>query len=232
MTRKKPRNHRGKEPVLTGDGELQGNHRTCMVTRRSADPALLLRFVADPTGMLTEDLSGRLPGRGVHVMPEPQTVKQLLKRRGALGKLAKVTIQSPDAEMLVARIGRGLERRLCDALGLGLRAGGLILGLRELEESVARGERPLILMAADTAANSREKVLRLAQRPAREGGKALTCWEVMDRDRIGLACGKGPVAVAGVLGSGVRKRVAQDAWRWLAWAGHIPQMEEQTDELE
>ncbi|WP_041641486.1 DUF448 domain-containing protein [Magnetococcus marinus] len=232
MTRKKPHNHRGKDKVLTGDAPLMGNHRTCMVTRRTADAQLLIRFVADPAGMLTEDLSGRLPGRGVHVMPEPQTVRQLLKRRGGLVKLAAVAIQVPEVELLLARIEAGLQRRLSDALGLGLRASGVVLGMRELEESVGRGERPLILMAADTAANSREKVLRLAQRPAREGGKALTCWEVMDRDRIGAACGKGPVAVAGILDPGVRKRVAQDAWRWLAWTGHIPQMEEQTDELE
>ena len=41
--------------------------RTCIVTRRAAAPAELIRFVVAPDGEVVADLKGRLPGRGAWV---------------------------------------------------------------------------------------------------------------------------------------------------------------------
>nr|CRH07746.1 Conserved protein of unknown function. Putative nucleic-acid-binding protein implicated in transcription termination [Candidatus Magnetococcus massalia] len=206
--------------------------RTCAVTRQQAEALYLIRFVVAPDGQLMEDLAGKLPGRGLHILPQPDAVTQLLKRKGLVSRLASGTVTLPVEEQLHSRLERALERRLMDALGLARRAGALIMGLREVEERIARGERPWVIMARDTAEHTVEKTLRLVQRPARQGEQALTCFQLLDRDRLGAACGRGPMAVLGIAHNGVQRRIRQDAWRWLIWNGFAPSVEEHTEELE
>ena len=60
--------HRGQQRQAddgadTGEGPL----RTCVVTRAELPQADLIRFVADPDGVIVPDLAQRLPGRGVWV---------------------------------------------------------------------------------------------------------------------------------------------------------------------
>ena len=43
------------------------NDRTCIVTRQTLEPDLLLRFVAGPDGSVVPDIKRRLPGRGCWV---------------------------------------------------------------------------------------------------------------------------------------------------------------------
>ena len=66
-----------------------GPVRTCVGCRERAPKPALLRVVA-VAGVLTVDLTGRLPGRGASVHPDPSCV-DLAERRRAFPRALKVT---------------------------------------------------------------------------------------------------------------------------------------------
>ncbi|MEO5338942.1 MAG: DUF448 domain-containing protein [Magnetococcus sp. MYC-9] len=175
--------------------------RSCAVTRLQRPKQQLLRFVRDPRGYWTADLAGRLPGRGLYVVPTLANLRAFLKRRG------------PPAESLdphLERVGAALAERFLDGLGLARRAGCLRRGLRDVTEAVQEGGRPIVLLAADTAVNTRQKLAQLVHRHGLQD-----VWELLDRERFGLACGNnGPVAVLAVMEMKMADRVRVDALRW------------------
>ncbi|MEO5353679.1 MAG: DUF448 domain-containing protein [Magnetococcus sp. XQGC-1] len=175
--------------------------RSCAVTRMQRHKKGLLRFVQDPQGEWTADLAGRLPGRGVYVLPTPANLRAFFKRRG---------VAQGEWEQRLAHVGSGLVARFLDGLGLARRAGCLRRGLRDVTEAVQGGGRPVLLLAADTAVHTRQKVAQLIHRHTLED-----VWELLDRERFGLACGNnGPVAVLAVMDLKMGDRVRNDALRW------------------
>lgn len=200
--------------------ETTGNPvRTCLITRQEYPREYLVRFVVDPQGEVVEDWSGVLPGRGFYIFPSPANLEAMLKRPAVLRKMAgSHPLRLPDRVVLLDRVGAALTRRLMDSLGLARRIGSLRMGLRATAETLAGGEVPLILLAADTAANTRQKLNGLLYKyrldPNLENQEIL---EILDRERIGDACGHGPMAVIGVLGHGFMMRVEADARRWRSF---------------
>lgn len=176
--------------------------RSCVITRTEAAKEQLLRFVLDPNGFLTADLAGRLPGRGLYVLPDQPTIRKLLKRRG---------IVQTEADKTLEFLGTALSKRFLEGLGLARRAGALRRGLRDVTEAFqTETHSPLLLLAADTASNTREKLERLVRRHTLK-----EYWELLDRAQFGTACGNnGPVAVLAVTNRGMSRRVRSDALRW------------------
>lgn len=190
-------------PFLQGkrdDHSAKGTLRSCAVTRIQRPREQLLRFVLNPAGQWTADLMGRLPGRGLYVIPSRVNVRALLKRR---------SVAPAEIDVILEHLAAALSGRFLDGVGLSRRAGCLCRGLRDVSETVQGGERPILLLAADTAVNTRQKLGQLVRRYALED-----VWELLDREQLGLACGNnGPVAVLAVMGSGMGRRVQADALR-------------------
>ncbi|MEO5364447.1 MAG: DUF448 domain-containing protein [Magnetococcus sp. DMHC-8] len=174
------------------------------MTRQHRPREELLRFVQDPQGCWVADLAGRLPGRGLYVLPDPVPMRALLKRRG---------MDPVGIDAALQQVGTALTVRFLDSLGLARRAGCLRRGLRDVVDAVQGGGRPVVLLAADTAVHTRQKLAQLIHRHALED-----VWELLDRERFGLACGNnGPVAVLAVTDERMANRVRNDALRWQAF---------------
>lgn len=200
---RRTRKERARAPEMTGAlFSDEAVFRQCVVTREKRLRAWLLRFVPDPAGGWAVDLMGRLPGRGLYVIPNPAHVRSFLKRRG---------VTRDAQERIVARVGEALPRRLLDGVGLARRAGCLCRGLRAVSEVVPRlVVPPLVLLAGDAADNTRQKLAPLIQRHTLQD-----VWEVLDRERLGVASGSsGSVAVLAVTETGMGRRVRADALRW------------------
>lgn len=181
---------------------MNGPLRRCAITRNRRPPELLLRFVVNPQGSLTEDLAGRLPGRGLYVTPNPKLITALLARH----KMVKEEINA-----LLTRLEQALIRRLLDGIGLSRRAGSCKVGLREVEELLKRGHRPLLLLATD-AGSIREKVTSLMQ-----SVDELTVVEILDREQLGTVWGDKLIALAAITNPGVAQRILNDATRWRSF---------------
>ncbi|MBF0628265.1 MAG: DUF448 domain-containing protein [Magnetococcales bacterium] len=189
-----------------GDQEHNEAHdsplRRCAITRNRRPKALLLRFVADPQGRLVEDVSERLPGRGIHVLPDQKRVTALLTRH----KMARNEI-----EVILTRLGTTLEKRLLDGVGLARRTGGCRKGLREVEELLKRGQKPLLLLAED-ASGLRARIESLLP----EDG-AVEIVIVPAQERLGTLWSGRPVSLVAVTHLGIGERIRADAARWWSF---------------
>lgn len=190
--------------------------RSCLATRRKSAPDRLVRLAAGPGGELVADLAGRLPGRGAYVMPERAAAASLFKKRGMLeAKLGRALVW-PDREAFLDGIGEGLDRRLMDRIGLCLRAGGLRFGVDELKAAAGAGERVQVILAADVADNTREKVERVIRMK-----DLAPAWEILDRERLGQACGRAPAAVVFAAPGGWMQGLEAETARWLSYQKRV-----------
>ncbi|MEO5328700.1 MAG: DUF448 domain-containing protein [Magnetococcus sp. THC-1_WYH] len=190
----------GREPGRESESKGgEGPVRMCGVTRARYPQGALLRFVKGPDGVLVEDVSGRLPGHGLYVVPTVDSIGRLLKKNAS----------AADLETVVRRCGVALSRRFLEGLGLARRAGVIRRGLRELEGLLDAGERPFLIVATDMAANTRQKLEGLLHRYRVDG------WvEMLDSETLGAACGWSQTVILAVNDLGLAQRLKNDAARW------------------
>jgi uncharacterized protein len=127
----------------------------------------LIRFVAGPGGIVTPDLSRKLPGRGLWVAADRASVTAAAKK-GLFARAAKTALTaSPD---LASGVEALLRRRLLSALGLARKAGELTSGFEKVLASVGAGKAAFLIEASDGAADGRRKILAAARRSPRPPG--------------------------------------------------------------
>lgn len=116
----------------------------------------LVRFVAGPDGVVTPDLARKLPGRGMWVAADRESVDTAAKK-GLFSRSAKTRLTAPaDLSDQVAAL---LHRRLLDGLGLARRAGDLTSGFEKVLAAVRGGKAAWLVEASDGAADGRRKLL-------------------------------------------------------------------------
>ena len=116
----------------------------------------LIRFVAGPDGAVVPDLARKLPGRGLWVAADRESVAVAVKKN-AFARAAKAPLKpAPDLPDLVERL---LARRCLDQLGLARREGVLISGFEKTLAKIRSGEAAWLIEASDAAAGGRRKLL-------------------------------------------------------------------------
>lgn len=94
-------------------------------------------------------------------------------------------------------------------LGLGLRAGNLIVGVDGVRAALQRGTCQLVVLASDASPRATEKVVRLAE------GRGVGVVRGPEAARMGERLGRPPVMVVGVrdaaLARGIREAAAGQA---------------------
>ena len=123
-------------------------------------PTQLIRFVLDPTGAVTPDLAGKLPGRGAWVTASPALIAKAAKS-GAFQRAFRGSCQADND--LAAIVFTGLQMRALKALGLARRAGAAAAGFDQVKALLKEGKAGLLLTASDAAADGAEKLARLAR---------------------------------------------------------------------
>ncbi|MGN7612017.1 DUF448 domain-containing protein [Magnetococcales bacterium HHB-1] len=184
--------------------------RTCIVSRERYPKKQLIRFVVDSEGRPVEDLTGRLPGRGIYALPTPSALAILANpKKSPLRALAKASFSPPTLDDWHARIEKGLFNRLVDSIGLARRSGALQIGFRAISESLERGKTTRLLLASDTSLNMRKKIRGLVHKFELESPL-----ELLNQQQLGAALGRGPVALLSVTGKGQVRRLEADGLRW------------------
>ena len=96
--------------------------RMCIVTRKVADEAELIRFVKAPDGSVAVDLDRKLPGRGVWVGLNRGRVAEAVKRKAfsrGFGEAVQASADLPEMvgeqlrerHSLISRLQKRLARR-------------------------------------------------------------------------------------------------------------------------
>lgn len=134
--------------------------RRDLVTHQVMDEARLIRFVAAPDGSVAPDLARKLPGRGLWVAADRNSVEAAVKKN-LFARAAKAPLKP--AGDLAARVETLLARRCLEQLGLARREGVLISGFEKAAAAIRSGRAAWLVEASDGSADGRGKLLALAK---------------------------------------------------------------------
>ncbi|MEW6016859.1 MAG: RNA-binding protein [Pseudomonadota bacterium] len=176
----------------------------------------LIRFVVGPDGVVVPDLARKLPGRGVWVAADRDSV-QAAAKKGGFARSAKTRASAPPD--LADQVERLLARRVLDGLGLARRGGQLISGFEKVSAALASGQAAWLIEASDGAADGRRKIFAAARRAPRP----VECLGVFTSAELGLALGLENVIHTAFLAGRSADRWATDVRRLGGFRPLLPE---------
>jgi uncharacterized protein len=155
------------EPGISGpevfEEEAIGGRRSplrrCIVTGTVADRQAMIRFAVSPEGAVVPDLEGTLPGRGLWVTADRETLVRAFKKN-AFGKAARRSVRVDRA--LPDLVETLLKRRCLETIGLARRAGIAVAGFEKVRDALKHGKAGVLIAASDGAEDGRAKMRALA----------------------------------------------------------------------
>ncbi|ATC33566.1 RNA-binding protein [Caulobacter vibrioides] len=156
--------------------------RKDIVLGEATDEARLIRFVAGPDGVVVPDLARKLPGRGVWVGADRDSITTAAKK-GLFSRAAKTKLTAPPD--LADQVEALLARRVLEGLGLARKAGGIISGFEKVVAALGTGKVAWLVEAADGAEDGRRKILSAARKAANQP----RLLGAFNSDELGLALG-------------------------------------------
>lgn len=198
-------------PLFTDEGvRSRLSRRTCIVTRKEADPDTLVRFVLDPAGQLVPDLDRHLPGRGVWVGLSRSLIEEAV-RKDSFSKAFRRKVAVPAD--LAPHVEAGLVRRLLDRLSLAKKAGVLVAGFAKVEAAIEKGEARLLIHAGDAAQDGVHKLDRKFKAVTGDASGSHIISADITAEQIGLALGRQSVVHILLKGGGASDNVRLAAQR-------------------
>jgi predicted RNA-binding protein YlxR (DUF448 family) len=147
------------QPAEAGAEGGRASTRRCIASGALHDRRDLLRFVVAPDGCIVLDLAGKLPGRGLWLLPRRDMIDRACERK-LFARAAKVPVRVPDD--LAERVVRALRQRCLDLIGLARRGGLVAAGYEKARSRLAAGRAAVLIQAADAAPGGRRKLSALA----------------------------------------------------------------------
>ncbi|UCH73676.1 MAG: RNA-binding protein [Rhodospirillales bacterium] len=154
-------------------------HRRCIVTAEVRPREELLRLVVDPDGRLVPDVANCLPGRGIWLSPDRDSVKRAQARK-LFERAARRALQVEDD--LDDQIERLLAARCVELIALARRAGQAVAGFEKVRGILRQRRQGVLLAARDGAEDGREKLRNVAP--------ALPVIDCLQADELGRAFGR------------------------------------------
>ncbi len=187
--------------------------RTCIVTRQTAEPDDLIRFVRSPVdGQVVPDLTGNLPGRGVWVGNSCDKVSKAIERK-LFERGFRQNCTTPDG--LAALVAQQLDGLALGYLSLARKAGEAVQGFDKVEAQIAQGRTGVLISACDGAEDGRNKLLRRLRSAQPEA----TVIDFFSSDQLGLALGRTNVIHAAIAKGGLARKFASAAKRVQSYRG-------------
>ena len=194
------------EPRNAAPESGQTTQRRCIATGAVRPREELLRFVVDPDGRLIPDVTGRLPGRGIWLSPDRDSVKRARARKLFQKSAHRALDIDPDIEDLIERL---LLSRCLDLLGLARRAGQAVAGYEKAASWLRQGRVALVLAARDGAEDGREKLRRLVRN--------IPAIECLSADEMGSAFGRDRTVHAAVAPGALSAKLRLEAHRLMGF---------------
>lgn len=210
------------------------NDRTCIVTRQSGPADRMIRFVADPEGVVMPDLKARLPGRGCWVTAERRHIRAAMEKN-LFARALKTGVTVPGS--LDETVDSLLVSSLTGMMALARKAGQLVTGAGKVEAAIRSGQAIAVMHAADAAPDGVRKMDQARRAAAASGSPAIASFRLLSADEMSIVMTDGNIihlaVLAGQAGEGVVKRAKMlDRYRNGAENGHmagIPAQETETE---
>jgi predicted RNA-binding protein YlxR (DUF448 family) len=176
--------------------------RRCIARQESLPKEQMIRFVLSPDNVVTPDVSGRLPGRGIWVSADKKSLKKAIARN-LFARAAKAPAKVPEG--LLDLTERLLASQLIAIISLA-RKGGVALAGMDKVKSALMSERAVALLQASDGSDGQKRKLR----PPSGENSYISC---LSGNELGLAFGREHVIHAALLPGGLSKRVRREAKR-------------------
>jgi predicted RNA-binding protein YlxR (DUF448 family) len=193
----------------------QEPERRCIASGEVRPKEALLRFVVGPDGGVVPDLAERLPGRGLWVSADAAALNKAVAKN-LFAKAARRKVDLP--EDLESRVEALLRQRVLELLSLARRAGELVAGHDKVRARLEAGGAALLIQAEDGAAESCDRLARLA-RGVRPG---IDIYRVLPAVELGAALGREQAVHVAVDPGGLAERLNRELARFMALRGERP----------
>ncbi|MEO8455826.1 MAG: DUF448 domain-containing protein [Sphingomicrobium sp.] len=213
-----PQNDTGE--VLTLEKESHVPERTCVLTRRKATKAELLRLALSPDGEVAPDVRARAPGRGAWIgvsRADLDAANAKGKLKAALQRAFKTNDVRVPAN-LGERTEHALRQTALDRLGMEARAGNLINGADKVEGAARAGKVHLLVHALDASEDGRRRMDQ-AWRVGGGGPEGVIFPE--GRTILSMALGRENVVHVALTDPAAASRVRHALARWRAFTGPV-----------
>lgn len=203
---------------LDTNGVAESRHqpeRTCVLSRRTAPKATLIRLALSPDGAVAPDVRARAPGRGAYIGVGRADLDAAIakgKLKSALARAFKREVAVPAD--LGEKIEAALRQHALDRLGLEARGGTLVTGADRIEQAARAGKVHLLIHAADAGADG-NRSLDQAWRVG--GGAAQGLVFPADRTILSMALGRENVVHLALTDPAAARRVRDAIDRWLTF---------------
>jgi predicted RNA-binding protein YlxR (DUF448 family)/ribosomal protein L30E len=191
------------------------NDRTCIVTRKTAAPDELIRFVVGPDSSIVPDLKRNLPGRGCWVTADRTHIERAANKRLFSRAFKKDVAVPADLGGMVDAL---LAKSALGALGLARKAGAVALGAAKTDAAVRAGKAIAVLHAHEAAEDGCRKIDQARRATVHLGGPDTPAYKLFSEAEMGLALGGTNVIHAALLvgdagRSALKRMVALDRYR-------------------
>jgi predicted RNA-binding protein YlxR (DUF448 family)/ribosomal protein L30E len=199
--------------------------RRCIVTGEVLPEGRLLRFVGGPDSQIVVDVAARLPGRGLWVRSDRESVAHAVKKR-LFSRAAKAPLKAADD--LADTSEERLAAHMLQLLGLALKSGELLLGFDSVEKALRSGKPPAVVIEASDGAQDGMRKLQGAALASDCVPFVIGCFSSAE---LSLALGRANVIHAALKSGRMAERLIFDAGRiagfrplkpWF-WAGFSPE---------
>ena len=194
--------------------------RRCLNSGEVKDPKQMVRFVLGPEGIVTPDVAGKLPGRGVWVSADAASLAGVIKSKAFVrGFKGKAKLEG-DLAGLTAQL---LGRRVLGLITMARKSGVIAMGFDQVQSMAREASTAFRIEASDGAADGRGKIRTLAKAINRELGLAdpivIGCFTA---EQLGTALSRESVVHAAIKPGGLAATLRVEAQRLSGFTALIP----------
>ncbi len=120
--------------------------RKCIVSGLLYEKQKLIRFVVSPSKTVVPDINQKLPGRGVWIHAQRQTLDAALTGKSFQKAFnSNVKVEKNLIEIILQQI----KKKLCDQISLARKAGKTVFGANQVKTSLVKEDFGLLIQASD-----------------------------------------------------------------------------------
>lgn len=175
------------------------NDRKCIVTGKSGDADMMIRFVAGPDDQVVPDLKKSLPGRGCWVSCGRSYIEEAVRKNLFSRGLKHKVSADPELASLVDAL---LAKAALGGIGMARKAGRAIAGSAQVDKAVRAGRASAVFHALEAQPDGVRKIDQARRATVHLDGPDIPAFHLFSGVEMDLAFGGGNVIHAALLDGG------------------------------
>jgi len=176
--------------------------RRCLVSRTAFPIDQLIRFVVGPNQTIVPDIEGCLPGRGLWLCAQRNTIEAACDGRH-FAKAAHAPVQVETG--LAGQVESLLSQRCLNVIGLARRSSDAVAGFEKVKALLKGHNSAVLLIARDGGNDGRRKMLSV--------GRDVFVIDLFSSTELGHVFGREKTVFAAIIKGGLAKLLVRESNR-------------------